>query len=118
MEAGFRIILVSFFLVCFGLTYTYKLPLHFIAKVKVINKLPLHFIAKVKVIKEKEEVCSKCFHTFICYFVSFLGANVILFFKKQTFYELFLLNFAEILFSKYLPDCPRRQYSLDYQISR
>ncbi len=104
MEAGFRIILVSFFLVCFGLTYTYKLP--------------LHFIAKVKVIKEKEEVCSKCFHTFICYFVSFLGANVILFFKKQTFYELFLLNFAEILFSKYLPDCPRRQYSLDYQISR
>ena len=79
MEAGFRIILVSFFLVCFGLTYTYKLP--------------LHFIAKVKVIKEKEEVCSKCFHTFICYFVSFLGANVILFFKKQTFYELFLLNF-------------------------
>ena len=104
MEAGFRIILVSFFLVCFGLTYTYKLP--------------LHFIAKVKVIKEKEEVCSKCFHTFICYFVSFLGANVILFFKKQTFYELFLLNFAEILFSKYLPDCLRRQYSLDYQISR
>ena len=104
MEAGFRIILVSFFLVCFGLTYTYKLP--------------LHFIAKVKVIKEKEEVCSKCFHTFICYFVSFLGANVILFFKKQIFYELFLLNFAEILFSKYLPDCPRRQYSLDYQISR
>jgi len=104
LEAGFRIILVSFFLVCFGLTYTYKLP--------------LHFIAKVKVIKEKEEVCSKCFHTFICYFVSFLGANVILFFKKQTFYELFLLNFAEILFSKYLPDCLRRQYSLDYQISR
>ena len=104
MEAGVRIILVLFFLVCFGLTYTYKLP--------------LHFIAKVKVIKEKEEVCSKCFHTFICYFVSFLGANVILFFKKQTFYELFLLNFAEILFSKYLPDCPRRQYSLDYQISR
>ena len=104
MEAGFRIILVSFFLVCFGLTHTYKLP--------------LHFIAKVKVIKEKEEVCSKCFHTFICYFVSFLGANVILFFKKQTFYELFLLNFAEILFSKYLPDCPHRQYSLDYQISR
>ena len=104
MEAGFRIILVSFFLVCFGLTYTYKLP--------------LHFIAKVKVIKEKEEVCSKCFHTFICYFVSFLGANVILFFKKQTFYELFLLNFAEILFSKYLPDCLRHQYSLDYQIFR
>ncbi len=104
MEAGFRIILVLFFLVCFGLTYTYKLP--------------LHFIAKVKVIKEKEEVCSKCFHTFICYFVSFLGANVILFFKKQTFYELFLLNFAEILFSKYLSDCPHRQYSLDYQISR
>ena len=47
---------VSFFslvfsLVCYRLTYAYKLP--------------LHFIAKVKVIKEKEEVCSKCFHTFV-----------------------------------------------------
>ena len=104
MEAGFRIILVSFFLVCFGLTYTYKLP--------------LHFIAKVKVIKEKEEVCSKCFHTFICYYGSFMGANVILIIKKQSLNELFLLNFAEFLFSKYMPDCLRRQDSLNYQNSR
>ena len=85
MEAGFRIILVSFFLVCFGLTYTYKLP--------------LHFIAKVKVIKEKEEVCSKCFHTFICYFVSITGANVILFFKKK----FFLVNTCRIVCGTNIP---------------
>ena len=33
------------------------------------------------------------FIMFVCYFVSFLGANVILLFKKQMFCELFLLNY-------------------------
>lgn len=46
MEAGFRCYYHITFIVV--LTYTYKLP--------------LHFVAKVKVIKEEKVCCVQCFH--------------------------------------------------------
>jgi len=56
-----------------------------------VCELPLHFIAKVKVIKVKKEVCRKSFHNY--YFVVVTAANVILLFKKQGLCGNFLLFF-------------------------
>ena len=57
------------------------------------HKLPLHFIAKVKVIKGKEEVSRNRFHC--CYFVMVYVAKVIIFLNKQIFCKLFLIFFFD-----------------------
>ena len=60
-----------------------------------IRKLPLHFIAKVKVIKEKEEACVQCFHTCLLLFCYYFRCKCNTFLEKTSV----LLNFS-FLFSE------------------